>query len=647
MPDLSFPCPSCGRLGAVTQESPRWIFEKVNPNTSGSSGKITDLFRNEETGERGFLQADAPAYAATLMAREVIQNSWDAAQELRVRRPDAPAFEIDFQFDHLSGERKLELVEALGLGELAEHAHRVAPTDEARSEVLGLGTGDCLRDLDSDAPLSVCTIVERGASGMYGPWLGAESRMYLAMLSIGYNRKEDGSGGTFGYGKAGLIRASHPRIVLAYTCFTERLDDPGVTRRLLGVTYWGQHKPAGGTSLNGFVRFGKQLDQDEVVPFENDEADAVAESLGLDVRDPEVLAQLGTTFLVVDPSVIASDLRVAIERNWWPALLEDRFSVQITDTDGTRFACRPKKNVQLKAFVEAFDHYTDGTVPVSGKRIKLGTYHPQGGTALELGTLVLVAEPDGWSFPDESIAIRADERSLIALTREPRMIVDYHLPGRDISRRIPYVRGLFVAHPDVNVHLSRTEPKAHDKWDTREADDVDPISTRYAQRIAQRIRDEVRAFQDELRPPIDVTAAVRLSRLDERLAKLRNQRGTKPPPPPRGDRPFAFRLDVKRVPVGNQLALVGHVDCNLSADAKEDEVEARLRFAFALDEDGKRGSLVPLAITPAPGFTAADEDGTLFDGLLGRTSGSLRASLRSSTVTTGRASSWSRESGKL
>jgi hypothetical protein len=600
----------------VSEPSEKWTFEQVDPNTSGSSGKIIDLYRNEGTAERGFLQLDAPPYAATLMAREVIQNSWDAAEELRGQRPEAPPFAIDFQFEDLEGEAKTSFIEALGLGELAEHARTAAPTDDERDK-LGLGAGDCLRELDNERPLRICRIVEHGASGMYGPWSGAESRMYLAMLSIGYNEKADGSGGTFGYGKAGLIRASHPRVVLAYTCFLERPDDPGVTRRLLGVTYWGQHKFEG-ASLNGFVRFGHRLENERAVPFENEVADAVAESLGLDVRDPNVLEQLGTTFLVIDPSVRPVALRVAVERNWWPALIEDRFNVEIVDTDGTRYHCRPRRNAQLASFVEAYDHYAAGTTPTIGRRSSLGTYHPQEGDQLELGTLVLVADPAGWSFPDESAAAPVEDRSLVALVREPRMIVEYHLPGRDISRRIPFVRGVFVAHSDVNIHLSKTEPKAHDKWETRESDDVPFVSTKYAHVITNRVKDHVRALQDELRPPIDTTAAVRLSRLDERLSKLRNQRGTTQPPPPRGERPFAFRVDVRRVERDGDLELVGHVDVSLAADAEEDEVDAQVRFAFALDEDGRRGSLVPMTITPPSRFTALDTEDGRFRGIVRR-----------------------------
>ena len=104
--------------------------------------------------------------------------------------------------------------------------------------------------------------------------------------------KEEGSGGSYGYGKAGLIAGSAIRTVVAYTCFRERPDDPGVTRRLLGMTYWGQHE-MGTDSFTGFARFGFYSDG-WVRPFENDEADMVAKSLGIKLRDPGDLDDLGT-----------------------------------------------------------------------------------------------------------------------------------------------------------------------------------------------------------------------------------------------------------------------------------------------------------------------------------------------------------------
>ena len=41
-------------------------------------------------------------------------------------------------------------------------------------------------------------------------------------------------------------------------------------------------------------------------------------------------------------------------------------------------------------------------------------------------------------------------------------------------------------------------------------------------------------FQNDLRPPVDETGAVRLQRLDDKLKKLRDRKGPPPPPPPPG-----------------------------------------------------------------------------------------------------------------
>jgi hypothetical protein len=600
----------------ATPEGP-WTFERVKPNAAGSSGKISDLFRNEGVEQRGHLAAGAPAPAATLMAREVIQNSWDAAQELRRDDATVPPFYLDFVFKRLEGDDKEQLVDALGLRQLAAHA---ADVDQERNK-LGLGTDDCLRNLDERRDLDYCEIIEHGAKGMYGPWSGAKSRMYLAMLSIGYNEKADGSGGTFGYGKAGLIRASHPRVVVAYSCFPEQANDPGITRRLLGVTYWGRHDDNEGHTLNGFVRFGERVSPDDVRPFENDDADEVAAALGFEVRSANEVEQLGTTFLVLDPAVEASDLREAVERNWWPALLHEKFTVLVTEQGGAEHACRPRKNPELGAYVGAYDLLQADTENGPNERlVDLGTYAPQGEPSRRLGRLALVADPSSWSFPDDIDGADSgvDHRSLVALTRTPRMVVEYHLPGRDISRRTPYVRGFFMADDEVNAHLALTEPKAHDRWDNQRSDDVEPAATAIAATLLDRIRIAVRDFQDALRPPVDEAGAVRLLRLDEKLKKL-GQPGGKPPPPPPGERPFSFALDVGRRASDGQLVLAGKVTVALAPGAPSVEVESRIRLAFAIEEDGRRGDAVPLKVKPPSGFRAVGGDATRFVGSITRT----------------------------
>jgi hypothetical protein len=577
------------------QAQPRWVFETVDPGKSGSSGKITDLFRNEADEARGLFKDAAPSYAATLMAREVIQNSWDAAAELQRDHADVQAFAIDFEFVSLEGSERSSFEQALDFAGLRGRVADLAADSDPR-ERLGLVSDDCLTSGDGDAGLQVCRIVEHGAVGMYGPWHGADSRMYLAMLSIGYNEKADGSGGTFGYGKSGLIRASRPRVILAYSCFRERENDPGVTRRLLGVTYWGQYS-FGGESFNGFARFGQELDDGSVAPLCNDDADRVAESLGLSIRDAKNAETLGTTFLVIDPIVEAHDLREAIERNWWPAILDGRFVIQVVDRDGVEHHCRPRSNDRLDSFVDAYGVALGGEPTDNQRRIPLGTYHPHGGDKLDLGTLALTADATGWSFPNDGEATAVEDRSLIALMREPRMIVEYHLPGEQIAKRTPFVRGVYVASPELNVHLARTEPKGHERWETRPADEVPDESIRVAKEVLNRIKARVTAFQEELRPEVDTSRSVRLPRFDDRLKQLQRRAGIAPPSPTRGDRVLELRpAETSREFEGEGVTIRGHVDARLRQDRELEVSEVTLRFALALDEDGRRGDVIPLAL---------------------------------------------------
>ena len=574
---------------------PRWVFEKVDPGKSGSSGKIADLFRNEADAARGLFIQEAPDYDHTLMAREVIQNSWDAAAALQENDPSVLSFAIDFEFLALHGAERDSFEKALDFAGLRERVS-LLDLDGGRRERIGLVAGDCLTADESDSPLRICRIVEHGATGMYGAWHGADSRMYLAMLSIGYNEKADGSGGTFGYGKSGLIRASKPRVILAYSCFREHADDPGVTRRLLGVTYWGQYS-LDGESFNGFARFGHTRDDGSVEPLENEAADEVAAALGLDVRDVEDPEQLGTTFLVMDPLVDPDGLREAIERNWWPAILDGRFVVSVIDYDGQQRHCRPKANPRLESFIQAYESVTGGEPPPGGRRIELGPYNPRGGEKLDLGTLVLVAEPGGWSFPSDDDPQAREERSLIALMRNPRMVVEYHLPGDQIAKRTPFIRGVYVASSQLNEHLARTEPKGHERWETRPTSEIPEDSTRYAETVLRRIRNEVTSFQEELRPEVDTSRAIRLPRFDERLRQLQRRSGQAPTPVPQGDRLLELKpAETYRTVDDDGVRVKGHIDVRIRPDRDVSAAKVTLRFALALDEDGRRGDVVPLEV---------------------------------------------------
>ena len=232
---------------------PRWQWEKPDPNRSGSAGDLSKLFKNVAVKKPGAMAINAPSDEATLLAREAIQNSWDAAIEFQKTwdRPGTPPpFEVRFRYESANGDPKHRLVQGLGLQELAERASSV------NRKAVGLRRSDCLDRLEGNSELPYLIIEESATTGMYGPWQQAKSKLWLALVATNYTSKTSGEGGSYGFGKAGLIRGSAIRTVLAYTCFEERSDDAGVTRRLLGMTYWGQHD-LGDDSFTGFGRFGE------------------------------------------------------------------------------------------------------------------------------------------------------------------------------------------------------------------------------------------------------------------------------------------------------------------------------------------------------------------------------------------------------
>ncbi|MCX7622053.1 MAG: hypothetical protein N2037_14575, partial [Acidimicrobiales bacterium] len=124
----------------------RWSWEEVNVNHSGSAGDVSKLFRNEGVKEPGVLAIDAPQADATVLAREAIQNSWDAAREVRRHEGSSP-FVLRFIFRSFEGAERDRLVDALGLRELAERAASCERRD------LGLADKDFLTLIDTASPL--------------------------------------------------------------------------------------------------------------------------------------------------------------------------------------------------------------------------------------------------------------------------------------------------------------------------------------------------------------------------------------------------------------------------------------------------------------------------------------------------------------
>lgn len=605
---------------------PKWVWEEFDPSRTSTSGDISKLFRNEPVKEPGVFALHAPPSNATVMAREVIQNSWDAALEAQAHSTDPSLdFGLLFDFKTASGPDKANLITALALNWLAQRVHDYeTQADDYRRRDLGLGDHLCLDELNSPSySLPHLVISETGTTGMYGSWESGDSRMYLALATLGWTPKRSG-GGSYGYGKAGLIRGSATRTVIAYTCFPERSDDPGVTRRLFGMTYWGDHKMEA-SRYTGFARFGDEASDGNIVPFRNQEADEVAASLGLAHRSPERRDDLGpgTTFLLIEPLVEAEDLQRAVERYWWPALEDPsiEFSVTISQPNGQVLHPRPRRDPVLRSFIEAYETATvsqDNTHPY--KRVhKLQAISEFSSP----GTLGLVVNPDDWSYPHQThtdTSAPTDHRSLVALMRKPRMVVEYW----DAGRTMPFVRGAFVADDSIDDALRDTEPKSHDAWQTKADDDSDTsiAAANYeaARILLDRIKRHVNKLRDDLKPPPRPQEQVRLPEFDRIMAKIMRGAGPGKSGPASEPRPVTIHLTPMAEPVDNkQVRVTGQAEFALSDNYDGDHSTALIRLRYLFDEDGRSGDRAELGINAPEGFDATEDPGT-FIGMLHRDS---------------------------
>jgi hypothetical protein len=530
-----------------------------------------------------------------LFAREAIQNSWDAARELRAgaRPSEFPPFHLEIEFRHFVGEEKRRFVAALGLSE--HRAHFGETKQQAFRRKVGLGQSDCLDDLhDLAEPLRVLVYTEHCALGMEGAWDASESRMMFALNRVGYTKKQEGAGGSYGYGKAGLIAASKVRIVFAYSSFKESpARDDHATRRLLGVTYWSNHEHDG-RKLTGWAHRGLCAEDGDIRPFEDAEADRVAVELGLRARSPEVLRDRGTTFLVVEPTIEAAEMKSAIERNWWPAIRStaEPLRVRITDYDGTEMVPQvPIDDADLGPFVRGFDLATrppDGVVPTE-QSYDLGSYSPHGGQRVSLGRLGLVADDKGWSFPDHMDEDdEIEHTSMVALVRGPHMIVEYH----KYNLGMPFIRGCFVAHDDVDDLLRQTEPAAHDKWhDSVSADGISPMAPKVAREVIKEIKERVKEFKRRFVAPPPRAGELNLPILDE-LSRLMKGRKPMPPPPNPRTVQIGFVTAAHAIDVGDDhLVCRSAVEVSVADwvwaevdDVSEVEVTVILSVAYVEDE---------------------------------------------------------------
>lgn len=548
----------------MTEES--WVFERT-PEMGGATG---EAYTNPLLG--------AGMEPAAVLAREAIQNSSDAQEgDEKVR--------VEFRRMTLTGAAKTKFVDAM----------RLKPTMTARRRQLKLPRDTCLDTIDDrEQPLQLLYIEDYGTFGLHGAPFSSKSHFFRLLLSLGDGakaREAEGSGGSYGFGKSVYSSNSRIHSIVAYSVFDPDLSgvDDRNHARLMGCGYFNAHEFKG-AEYSGRAWFGKSRKKGTASePLVDQAAHVFAKRLGFTPRRRE---QRGTSLLIVDCGVDCDMLRESIEDWWWPRLLDEELGldVKLFDEEQALQPPRPRKRADLRPFIDCYDLAVKRSMPV-GAHQKAGALNKLEHTPLgDYGYSVIAEE----AAADERLRERL---GTIALIRRPHMVIQYMPIG---ALPLPCV-GAFVATPDVDDYLKRSEPATHDKWDLRSGrlDELPPLAREVVAAINQRLKTGLRRFANEAMPQAP-KQDLRLKTLEKLLGGLfksptGNTGGTGGSP----SDPITISFVERPRPVPSKalIATVGTFRVSLADDAERDKVRVAVRVECLVQEDEGVSKEDPIDVT--------------------------------------------------
>ncbi|MFI7743750.1 hypothetical protein [Kocuria rhizosphaericola] len=566
-------------------ETVDWIWPTADLGGGADGSVMSKLFRGQSLSD------------TALLAREAVQNSSDAAMRFQQQNPDVP-FRVVFRFVSLFGDEKADAIEALDLKGMRERR-----AEYAKHSKDPLQSGNALDSLDDPTQaLRLLYVEDYGTHGLYGdPSIFQESHLFMAMYYIGASTKAADAGGSYGFGKSALERASRTHSVIAHTTFEQHDDDP-VRTRLVGFTWW-PNLQVGKTMYNGRASFsnhhaaGPAL-QTVATPFSDQDANLVANRLGFQPRDPDKLDELGTSFLIVDPAIEPAELLTELEKWWWPALEEHRLDVEVILPSGETKVPKPAGNPFVAQFLRAFRIATKLDEPGDPNCERLASKNwrnRSGSGGQDLGSLALVV-PDG--TPVDEDGEETESTPLVALIRGPRMVIRYE----SYTRRRVALRGVFVASDKANVLLRDTEPSSHDRWTTNTAGDLSQEAIEVARAVMTKIRTSVTDMAKAIAPPPPKRnqSLGHFSRL--MLGFMGSKRGPTNPPPAGGERielQFPEGRPAPEVLDDDQVRVKTKFTVRVADAAERSACEARVACQLYIFEDESQSqSKWPVKVRP-------------------------------------------------
>jgi hypothetical protein len=383
-----------------------------------------------------------------LLMREAIQNSWDAKDP------------------HESG----PVLFGVQLLELPEQSRRLLRQVMLRErEPL-----PDLRSVLSQSKLWGLYIYDRGTVGLAGPTRAdvvtrGPQNFISFVRNVGQATESVGrTGGTYGYGKSVLYRASEAATIVVHSRCMER---GRIESRLIGCALGGSYS-SGRRRYTGRHWWG-QLDKDlGVEPVRGALADRWASELQMPTYEG---SELGTTILILAPELgelnAAAVEGMAGAAMWhcWPKIvdlgdgpaMEFEFGFQFDEEIDTP---DPEANPQLRHYVAALRdiHATRRRKKRDGSEIfPIQSLRP----ARDLGTLAIRKHPAPMEGEEDPTRPFQGVSRHVALMRQPELVVRY-MAGPESPVPGTAWSGAFLTEGDEEVEhaFAASEPPSHDDW---------------------------------------------------------------------------------------------------------------------------------------------------------------------------------------
>lgn len=417
------------------------------------------------------------------LVREAGQNSLDVVLD------PAVGVEMEFRLIRLSGADLEDFKRALmwngsrKMPGLYAHLQESAKITQKLGKILRDGL-ELLRETDE---LVLLRVDDHHTRGLVGHEFGVGNFAALCRNNLDSSKLSETAGGAYGLGKAVFSRASH----FATVIFNSNLNDPVDVRgsplkegRLIGRTDLLWHK-VGKLAFAGPGWFGvRDVVQSNVRAVSVWNNRLLAHDLYLERNEDD----LGTSILVVgfhDPNSdsrksvqeLSAEIAQAAARNFWPALVSGRLSVQVT----TYEALERQTDVAVHAedyhrpFVEMLRKFNAGELSekltndgdVVERRITLELPRrksPPKHAEIEHEAILLVRrdaedEPDGMT--GQVVFYRG--RDMIIKSLPLKQIASVAIPFR-AAVLCGEAAGSAAADKAAELFLRAAEPPAHNDW---------------------------------------------------------------------------------------------------------------------------------------------------------------------------------------